>query len=170
MATRSPKHDFVLTIHDVEKDDPLAPTPFGTRTQSNMTQFYGLGQYYKNAPDYEKYPYSNTTIIVNLHKYNRQAQFRGLSGTPELKAFNEWECAHFQWKERPVYRNKNHQAPTIQIPRNRGSTRVPCEGLKGSRMNVGRVKKERGKVKERTWKGQGKNVEGSRNERGKGQE
>ena len=37
-------------------------------------------------------------------------------------------------------------------------------------MNVGRVKKERGKVKERTWKGQGKNVEGSRNERWKGQE
>ena len=29
MATRFPKHDFVLTISDVEKDDPLAPTPFG---------------------------------------------------------------------------------------------------------------------------------------------
>ena len=46
-ATRFPKHDFVLTIYDVDKDDALAPTPSGMH-RHNMTQFYGLGQYYKN--------------------------------------------------------------------------------------------------------------------------
>ena len=75
-----------------------------------MTQFYGLGQYYKKPPDYEKFPYANTTIIVNLHQYNRQAQFRGIPGLPELKAFNGWECAHHQWKERPAYRSKKERA------------------------------------------------------------
>ena len=106
---RYPQHDFVLTIYDIDETEPLAPTPFGMH-QKCMTQFYGLGQYYKNPPDYDRFPYSNTTIIINLHQYNRQAQFRGLAGQPELKAYNGWECAHYQWKERPVYRNKKERA------------------------------------------------------------
>ena len=109
MVTRYPRHDFVLIFHDVGGTDPLAPTPFGMH-RSNMTQFYGLGQYYKKTPAYERFPYANTTVIINLHQYNRQAQFRGIPGLPELKAFNGWECAHYQWKERPAYRNKKERA------------------------------------------------------------
>ena len=45
------------------------------------------------------------------------------------------------------------------------------KGQEGSKMYVGRVKgrvkNERGKGQERTWKGQGKNVERSRKERGR---
>ena len=72
MQRNYPHIDIVITIYDADGSDTLAPTPFGPTgtTTYNMITFHGLQDYLRRTPNYEKLPYSNTTIIVNLHKYN----------------------------------------------------------------------------------------------------
>ena len=69
-------------MYDI-KGASLFPTPV---LEMGITKHYhGLHDYMKEPPDYTLMPHSNTVIIIDLHKFGTNGQFRGTPENPDLR-------------------------------------------------------------------------------------